>query len=121
MPAAALPVNAKWNDGRSGMKTAVSIPDEVCTARYEPLSVISAACYEAHQPAAMQGTCVIGTLCLLVISSLFAPTQSGVSASSSQGKVLIIDGAKNPEEFPEWYVWEFTFRTMSTTSDSAGR
>ena len=85
------------------------------------LPLVLAACSKLHQQDGMRGARVIGTLCALFIASLLAFTQSGAIASSPQGKVLIIDGAKNPEKFPEWYIWEFTFRTLSTMPDSVGR
>ena len=38
------------------------------------------------------------------------------SHDSQASQAVVIDGSKNPELFPEWYVWERTFEWLPTTA-----
>lgn len=40
------------------------------------------------------------------------PVYADLSAQSASGKTLVIDGSKNPELFPQWYVWETFFQAL---------
>jgi hypothetical protein len=53
-------------------------------------------------------------ICVLVAvivgaATAHVPTQ----APSAKGEVVVIDGAKNPEQIPQWYVWGYAFRIFS--------
>lgn len=58
-----------------------------------------------------------GLLLALLLAAL--PSLSLEAAASyeqaSSTQTLIIDGSKNPERFPQWYVWETAFRSLPTS------
>lgn len=53
---------------------------------------------------------------LAVVTSLIAaPIPSSQRANSIPGEVVIIDGSKGIEQFPEWYAWELLFHSLGRT------
>ena len=41
---------------------------------------------------------------------------AGIVAQGLPSGTVVIDGRKNPEKFPEWYIWEQTFLRLELCS-----
>jgi hypothetical protein len=52
---------------------------------------------------------------LLLAILLATPTVGG--AISQSGQEVVIEGSKNPEQFPEWFTWELAFVWVSEHSN----
>src|SRR5215471_15916186 len=57
------------------------------------------------------------------MSSMFVPPAHQASQSGASKDEVVIDGSKNPEMFPDWYIWEQLFERMprNTSRSTNGR
>jgi hypothetical protein len=52
-------------------------------------------------------------LLLALLAALIAVPAA--NSRQQQGQTVVIDGSKNPERFPEWFVWEQAFESLSAS------